>query len=60
MVFLEAVSVLVRWDYGFFYGAALHCLGVWNVILSGRFCVYDLYLCQSADLWGTLSRDGLP
>ena len=50
------VFVFSGWYYGFFHNAVIHCILFWNFILYSGICLYDLYLCQSFDLWRSGSR----
>ena len=56
MVLLETVSVFSGWNYGILDGSAVNCIGVWYSVLRDCFCVYDFYLCQGFDLWGSGGR----
>ena len=43
------------WYYGFFYNAVIYCIFFWDFILHSGICLYDIYLCQSFDLWRSCS-----
>ena len=38
-----------------FYNAVIYCIFFWDFILYSGICLYDIYLCQSFDLWRSCS-----
>ena len=51
MVFLEIISLLDRWNYGFFHSTVGFCRLYGCAVLPGRLRVYYFYHCQKNVVW---------